>query len=81
MPGVPTGEVLSEWLNSGRDPEEISAEALKKLKAAVSKIKAVSHLENWWKKHQAEAARLTPEDKERLVTHCGNRKEKLIEDK
>ena len=80
VPGSETGKELAEWLNTGRDPEEISAEALRKLKAAVSRVKAVPHLENWWKKHQAEAARLIPEDREKLVNHCADKKEKLIED-
>ena len=80
VPEVATGQELAEWLECGRDPEEISTEELKRLKKAVSGVKAVTHLENWWKKHKTEADRLTPEHREALVAHCAAKKEKLVED-
>jgi len=80
VPGVATGEELAEWLNTGRDPEEISRDALEWMMAAVDEIQTVPHLDNWWRKHQPEADRLTPIDRETLIQHCAGRKQILIED-
>lgn len=77
VPCYETGQELAEWLNSGRDPIEISSQLLEKLKNRVDEIKAIPHLENWWKKHYPEINRLLPADKEILTGHCVSRKKSI----
>lgn len=77
VPCYETGQELAEWLNSGRDPIEISFQLLEKLKNRVDEIKAIPHLENWWKKHYPEINRLLPADKEILTGHCVSRKKSI----
>ncbi len=80
IPNHETGKELACWLNTGRDPAEISQALLEELKGKVNKIESVPHLENWWKKHSPEIGRLLPTDRNSLTEHCADRK-KAIKDK
>lgn len=79
VPKSETGETLREWLESGTDPVALSHKLLRRLKGQVSKIEAIPHLNNWWRKHSAEIAELTSEDADKLRDHCAKRKAKLQE--
>jgi hypothetical protein len=72
VPDTATGEALREWLEAGLDP-------LAALKARVSEINAVPHLENWWRAHSGEIAMLTPSDQGALKEHCAARKAALLQ--
>lgn len=78
VPSKATGEAFLEWLEGGKDPKESSRQLLDSLKARAGGIDNVPHLNNWWKKHGAEIARLTPEDMETLRLHCSTRKTEII---
>ncbi|NEX19907.1 AAA family ATPase [Thiorhodococcus mannitoliphagus] len=79
VPTVATGEALRAWLDTGSDPVADSKKALRSLKAAVSKIKSVPQLNQWWRQQSAQIARLTPADLEALTEHCGDRKLAILE--
>jgi hypothetical protein len=78
VPVIATGEALREWLEQGKDPAEESKKILRSLKAAVSKIDSLPHLNNWWRKHNAEAARLEVGDRLALTEHCAKRKAAIV---
>jgi len=78
MPTLDTGEALREWLESGKDPAEESKRILKRLKAQVTKIEAIPHLNNWWRRRAGEISQLTKADSEKLTAHCALRKSKLL---
>ncbi len=69
---------MAEWLNSGQDPRESSRQLLESLKAQVDAIEDVPPLNQWWKKHAAEVARLQPNDLETLKLHCAERKSLIL---
>lgn len=79
IPSPETGATLRDWLDSGVDPVEASQALLNTLKAGVSAIDNVPHLENWWRAHQGEIAALLPIDRERLTAHCAIRKGAILE--
>jgi hypothetical protein len=79
IPVVGTGETLREWLTTGKDPAAESKRLLRIFKTAVSKIDAVQHLTNWWRKHGAEIAILTVSDRETLTAYCSDRKLAILE--
>ncbi len=78
VPAVATGEALREWLGTGKDPAEESRKTLRVLKAAVTKIDALPHLNNWWKAHAAEIAQLTAADQLAITDHCAKRKAAIL---
>jgi hypothetical protein len=78
VPGAETGEELREWLESGKDPVAESKKALRRLKAAVSKIDAVPGLNHWWREHSGQISVLTRADAEKLKGHCALRKAALL---
>jgi hypothetical protein len=78
VPKADTGEALRDWLETGKDPAEESKRILKRLKTAVSKIDAVPHLENWWRKHRADIAQLIKADADKLQAHCALRKSAIL---
>jgi hypothetical protein len=78
IPAADTGESLREWLETGKDPAEASKQILKRLKAEVSKISSVPHLENWWRKHQPDIGLLVDADAEKLKAQCALRKAAII---
>jgi hypothetical protein len=77
-PAPKTGETLREWLETGIDPREESRKLLETLKARVSAIDTIPHLNNWWRKHSPEIAWLIPADRDDLTAHCATRKETLL---
>jgi hypothetical protein len=77
IPSQETGEGLREWLGTGVDPVTQSKTKLRALKGAATRIEAIPHLENWWKKHRAEVAELTEEDRDALIQHCAQRKDTI----
>lgn len=77
-PDASTGETLREWLSTGIDPVAASKKALGRLKAAVTHIDNVPHLNNWWTKHRAEIEALTAADRELLKAHCATRKATIL---
>ncbi len=79
IPVVGTGETLREWLTTGKDPAAESKRLLRTFKTAVSKIDTVPNLTNWWRKHGAEIAILTPSDRETLTAYCSDRKLAILE--
>jgi hypothetical protein len=79
VPTSTTGEVLRQWLESGKDPVEASHELLKTLKASVDAIANVLPLENWWRAQQAAIASLVPADLESLKAYCAARKAAILE--
>jgi hypothetical protein len=79
VPAVTTGETLRQWLESGKDPIEVSRELLESLKPSVDEIDVIPHLENWWLKHAADRAALLPLDLEALKAHCAARKAAILE--
>lgn len=78
VPTTETGAALRDWLETGADPTEASRKLLRTLKAAVSRIETVPHLNNWWHKHAPEIASLTAADKATLTDHCAGRKAKIL---
>ena len=78
VPGKDTGAELRDWLETGRDPEEISGELLTELLIEAEQIEAAPHLENWGRKHKADFDRLLPEHREQLVAFCAGRKQELL---
>jgi hypothetical protein len=78
VPSKATGEAFLEWLEGGKDPQEASAALLGELKSRVDGIDNVPHLNQWWKKHNAEIARLMPGDLETLRLYCSTRKLDII---
>jgi hypothetical protein len=79
VPTPATGEILRQWLESGKDPLEASHELLETLKARVTEIDNVPHLENWWRAHQPPIGWLMPIDLESLKAHCAARKAEILE--
>ncbi len=79
-PSVKTGELLREWLMTGKDPTEESRKQLMTFKTAVTKITEVPELARWWRAHDALIARLTPMDKVALTEHCAQRKQVLLQE-
>ncbi len=79
-PSVKTGELLREWLMTGKDPSEESRKQLKAFKTAVTKIITVPELGRWWRANDALIARLTPMDKVALTEHCAQRKQVLLQE-
>jgi hypothetical protein len=73
-----TGEKLRAWLETGKDPGEISRASLEALKAQVEKVGSVPDLTTWWRAHTGEIAQLTPVDHSLLTGHCAGRKETLM---
>ena len=78
VPTAQTGESLREWLESGKDPVQVSKQLLRRLKAQASKLEAVAQLNDWWRKHGGEIAALTQADAEKLKDHCARRKAAII---
>ncbi len=76
-PSHEAGTELAEWLNNGLDPQEISTALLTRLTNKVDTIKAVPHLENWWRKHLPEIDRLLPDDRDSLTAHCSDHKKNI----
>jgi hypothetical protein len=79
-PSVKTGELLRDWLLTGRDPTADSHDQLESFKTAVAKIDQVHELALWWRAHDAVIARLTPMDKVALTDHCAKRKQYLVQE-
>ncbi|ADJ29868.1 AAA family ATPase [Nitrosococcus watsonii] len=78
VPTIETGEVLKEWLESGKDPQEASQELLEGLKASVDEIDDVQQLNEWWRTHGDEIALLIPDDNALLTSHCAARKGAIL---
>jgi hypothetical protein len=78
VPSAATGEALRAWLETGEDPVAASKKALRTLKAAVGRIEAVPHLNNWWHKHSADIGLLTAADRLALTDHCAKRKAAIL---
>jgi hypothetical protein len=79
IPSPETGATLRDWLDSGVDPVEASQALLNTLKAGVSAIDNVPHLENWWRAHQGQIVNLLLVDQERLTAHCAIRKAAILD--
>ena len=79
VPDRDTGEELRGWLETGRDPEEVSGELLAGLLAAAEQIESAAHLDNWGRKHRAGFDRLLPEHRQQLVAYCAGRKQELLQ--
>ncbi len=78
VPGKDTGEELRDWLETGRDPEDISGELLTELLVEAEQIESVPHLDNWGRKHRAEFDRLLFEHRQELVNFCAGRRQELL---
>lgn len=79
IPTAETGAMIKEWLEKGKDPTEESRKLLADLKARVDQINTVPHLNNWWRAHATEIARLTPPDQVALQDRCAERKAEILE--
>lgn len=66
-PSAETGRELLDWLESGIDPTEKSAELMEHLKSEMKKIDNARHLHNWCNKHAPEVQQLIPEHREQIV--------------
>lgn len=78
VPQASTGEALRDWLGDGVDPVALSRKLLRRFKGQVSRLDAVSSLNNWWRQHSAEIAELTAADADKLTAHCAAHKAKLL---
>jgi hypothetical protein len=78
VPAIDTGRELRKWLDSGRDPEEISNELLATLKAEADGIDQVFYLDDWGRQHRADFDRLLPGHRQELVTFCADRRQELL---
>jgi len=78
VPSQETGFQLIEWLDLGIDSTVLSAEKMKALKKEVNSFAQVSLLENWYRTHRQEFNLLTARHLQEMMSHCGQKKQALI---
>jgi hypothetical protein len=76
-PGIETGQVLMNWLETGIDGDAKAAAARDVLAARISAIENLFEFRNWWKKHQAEIDALPIIDRTIIVNLKDRKKAEL----
>lgn len=79
IPSIETGETLQAWLTSGADPAEASAGQLAELKAGAADIEALAELNDYWRRHAGDIARLTQADQGLMKKYCSCRKAEILQ--
>jgi len=78
IPKSETGEVLKEWLETGKDAEAESLELLERLKSHVDEIDNVPHLNSWWRAHGARIGLLIGKHRQELKDYCAAKKAAML---
>ena len=76
-PGIETGQVLMNWLETGVDADAQAAAARDALADRISAIQNLFEFRNWWKKHQAEIDSLPIIDRTIIVNLKDRKKAEL----
>lgn len=77
VPGAATGQELREWLDTGNDPVEVSAELLQRLRGEAEDLENPVDLDNWGRRHANDFNRLLPDHRQELVGFCVERRQAL----
>ena len=77
VPSPEIGEELRQWLEEGKDPEELERELYETLKAEAEAIEDTKALEQWGKEKRFQFERLSPYYNAKLRAFCAGRREEL----